>query len=260
VLHAVGSLIYPTGCSPTDRNIQLSPLTDADRAALAKILWRAGAPPDRLDQFAADVAASITAMEVAGPAPVMEVRKELTELRRIADAILEGHDQIKRSRAIGFVRAIDLLHETIEFLPWGAREELNERARRRRTPTLQQVAATANPKDLAKAVVRLVTDGGAIVAGRRRGDDGRRSAPRYQPVIGPQPRSQQHRRPIDERRMQLIGCLALDYQDATGRSPSRWRRNNQRGPFADLVAFAFERLGLSAADYSLRQFLAQLPA
>lgn len=110
---------------------------------------------------------------------------------------------------------------------------------------------------LVTALCALTSNGARPVEGRSRGN-GKRSAPRIEPMIMGEVRgvgTTRHRggRPRNDRNQMLIMCLALDWLHATGEPPKAGRSGNTG--FGDFVHSVFQWLELpDSAANALRQY------
>ena len=207
-----------------------------------------------------------------------------------ADEFRDAHDALRKlwelSRVAGV--SVDRLRALLTVLPAEAAQQLGRRARgaipqlfagetigddpfdppERLGSRFLEWAAKANGEKLVKALQAMTTEGGRIVQGRNRGQ-GKRSAPRFEPIImgkvrgiieaRPKMRNIGARRDLGGRprhaaRQELVRDLAGDWGRATGEEPKPGRRDH-RGGFSEVVHCVFQWLDQpeGGAEQALRR-------
>ena len=121
-----------------------------------------------------------------------------------------------------------------------------------------ELTEPVSPPPLVTALRALLSNGARPVQGRSRGG-GKRSGPRWEPVIMGEVRGAgtlRHRggRPEEAARRELVMHLALDWLTATGKPPKQGR--SDKTGFGDLAHRVFQWLGLpdGSAAHALRQY------
>jgi hypothetical protein len=227
-------------------------LDDEQKNWIRGTLQRSGIPASasEVEQFSSAVSNSILVFE-----------------RELNDAALprEAHDQlraiwklvVRSDPPIGQIRA------KLRSLPAPAAAYLERRATRILPDPLAasggsfiEWTRSAKASDLLAALRRVIAEGVQPIEGRRRAN-GRRSAPRLEPVIMGVARGSARGlsdggRPRATAVDQLVMYLAVDWTLTTGIRPDPGRSDAE--PFGELVHQVFSWIGLPGADQALRRY------
>ncbi len=269
-------------------------LDDEQRARVGDCLRKGGLslPPDRLKRLIAGIEASIAHFRATPPdgsfrdahdalralwalaedddPPIGQLKARLARLPAAARESIGRRVPTVMLRLLGIdlggpagelpERAFD------RFLRWTKTPEAVQlpepppplpKAMAEKLPALTGAEPVSLPL-LVTALRALSSNGARPVQGRSRGG-GKRSGPRWEPVIMGEVRgagTARHRggRPANERHRQLVMHLACDWLNATGEPPKPGRSDNTG--FGDLVHSVFAWLGLpdDSATYALRHY------
>jgi hypothetical protein len=215
--------------------------------------------PEKADRFLTGVSASIDAYlkrEADRPNPA-SVRREITALAAVIRKAREddGRDgthvaDVLDSLSADARRAIEPGTPDADLLDWfspDAQRAIGGRAVTAGVPTrddLTDIDQTRRAKAM-ELLHGLCVTGGRYVEGRRR-SSGRQSRPVLKrnftgPPVAPH-------RPKNEAELELCMFLAIDYVEATGRSPVRYPdrrrdRPGRRGPFVEFVQIVLNAIG-----------------
>jgi hypothetical protein len=160
-----------------------------------------------------------------------EIRREITALAKAAFKALEG----ERSEGA-------LVADLLDQLSPEARKAIQARAVTSRVPTRDDLTSVDGfrREEALELIHGLCVTGGEYVQGRLR-PTGRRSRRVLKPHYSGAPVSRG--RPKGDAELDLCMLLAIDYEEATGRSPVRYRREKNRGPFVDFVREVLKSVG-----------------
>jgi hypothetical protein len=215
---------------------------DGDRilsdSELGRRLLKAGkVPPGNGDRFLIGVSASIDQyLKRAAHLQAGEVQTEIAALASAALKALEGDESAA-------TRVADLL----EALSPDARVAIELRAVYCTVPTRGDLKGSdkLRRQEALELIRGLCVTGGTYVDGRLR-PTGRRSRRVLRPHYSSPPVTR--RRPPNDAELELCMFLAIDYAEATGRSPVRYRRGKQRGPFVDFVREVLNSVGAATVN------------
>lgn len=243
-------------------------MKDDLRARIVKAYARLGG--DLSDQaavsdFLSSIEATIEAARqfTARDMPVSTQRRQVSELIRLADEVVSGAGSIALLRLRLAAYADSLPPELRYALEGQARRMAASRQHHASdemgllssTLSFDEIAPELDGEPLAKAVIATLRRGLRPVPRRYRSL--RKSRIVYESITPlPLPRNG---RPAEPGKIWFVTCIAVDVAAAIpGARPHRWRRTDERGPFADLVTACFEAAGLGGADHALRNYLQRL--
>ena len=249
-------------------------LDDEQKNWLSTCLKKAGYTlgGEPFNKYVIAIEASINAFCAEWEEPKLTFREKHDELRELwllayddDPPVAQIRARIQRLSAPAMAEIDRLIWQVIPklFEPWPA---LTRGSSPKTEPFAEEVlreggfrawAAVADGEHLVQAVQLLAGSGAVIVPGKSLGG-GKRSRPRIEPFVMGEARGMpEHKhkggRPSDsDPRLVLIGHLAHEWENATGRFPERGRSDHMG--FGELVHLVFQWLGEPGAEYALRRF------
>jgi hypothetical protein len=160
-------------------------------------------------------------------------------------AAMERLYQLNTRAEDGNDRTAQALAHAVDAMPADVRQWLIScnTPHHRNIPTATEILSPPTRESAVERFRLILSWGGTVVAGRKR-PGGRRSRSFIKPLLR-LPERIERGRPPGEAERDFVQWLALDYSEATGRSPPRTAHYNIdiRGPFPRFVHRCFELVG-----------------